>query len=254
MIELEERLRTGLAELADELPPSTDPMVEQRRRQARAMRPSRRRPLLVVAAAAVVFAIGVVPAAVTHDAQSSGGTPPTAIAPPTLGGTESRHTDPSPDGPYLTISDGPFPVAEFTENGQRWSVLVFLERYPVGSGWAHRACAVGVPPGATPNDPNRYPGSTGCLGLSDQPWPKVQSSLLVYNRNPDGGPFPGLRLVVAPGQVSRLDARDLQGKPVRATELARTTDLVAYLVDLGGIGQDLRYTAWDASGAVIETR
>jgi hypothetical protein len=254
MIELEQRLRSALADLADEVPPSVDAFAEQRRRQAGERPPARRRPMLAVAAAAVVFGIGVIPAAVTRDTQPGGGIRSGQPAPPSLPGTESRHTDPSPDGPYLTITNGPFSVAEFTENGRQWSVLVFLERRPAGTGWVHRACAVGVPPGATPNDPDRYPGSTGCLSPSEQSWPKVRSSPLVVNRNPDGGPFPGLMLVIAPPQVSRLDVRGSLGKPAPVTELARTADLVMYLTDLGGIGVPFYYTARDAAGAVIEER
>jgi hypothetical protein len=251
MIELEERLRSGLANLAGEVPPSRDPLVEQRRRQARAVRPSGRRPLLTAAAVAAVLAIGAIPAAVTHNTQPAGeaqggqnqGGQPVSV-------TQGQHADPSPDGPYLTITNGPFQVATFTENGQEWSVLVFVERLPAGSGWAHRACAVGVRPGAAPNDPNWYPGSTGCIRPSDK-WPTVRSSPLVVNRNPDGGPFPGKMLVVAPGQVARLDVHQDQ-KPPQVIELARTNDLVMYVVDLFGIGRPFHYTAWDARGAVLE--
>jgi hypothetical protein len=193
-----------------------------------------------------VLAIGSIPAAVTHASEPAG----EAIGGRSAPLTPTQHADPSPGGPYLAITNGPFQVATFTEHGQEWSVVVFVERLPAGSGWAHRACAVGVRPGAAPNDPNWYPGSAGCITPSDTA-PKVRSSLLVYNRNPDGGPFPGKLLVVAPGQVSRLDIHQDVPRP-QVTELARTDDLVMYAVDLFGIGRPLHYTAWDASGAVLE--
>jgi hypothetical protein len=257
MIELEERLRSALTDLAGELPASSNPMAEQRRRQARRIRPARRRPMLALAAAAGVLAIAVVPAAVTRDAQPGDGVasgPGVQAGQPTA---EPRHLDPSPDGPYLTITDGPFPIGEFTEGGRRWSVLAFLERHPVGSSWVHRACVVAVPPGATPNDPNRHPGSTGCAALSD--WPADQPPLKVHTRallqsdTPGGGPLPNLLLFFTVPDVTRLEVQAGYGEPARVTELARTSDLAMYVADFGTTSAGFGYTARDATGAVIET-
>jgi hypothetical protein len=252
MIELEERLRSALADVADELPPSPNPMAEQRRRQAGGTRPARRRPMLAAAAAAVVLAVAVIPAAVTRDAQPGVG----SGGPGGRSGVEPRHLDPAPDGPYLTITDGPFPIGEFTEAGRRWSVLAFLERHPAGSSWAHRACVVAVPPGATPNDPNRHPGSTGCAALSDwpvgQPPAKVHTRALLHSDTPGGGPLPGLLLFITAPEVSRLDVRGAYGEPARVTELARTADIVMSVADFGTTSAGFGYTARDAAGAVLE--
>lgn len=251
MIELEERLRSALAGLAEELPPSPDPLVEQRRRQVRRRRPAARRPMLAAAAAAVVAAIGVIPAAITHDALPGGGTSAGQFAPPS---TEPRRGDPSPDGPYQAISDGPYPIGEFTEGDRTWSVLTFLERYPVGSGWAHRACAVAVTPGATPNDPNRHPASAGCTAWADWPTPNlVHTMAALRGQAPGGGPLANRLLFLAAPEVARLEVREAYGQPVRVTELARQPDLALYVAEFPASSAGFGYTARDASGAVLES-
>lgn len=203
-----------------------------------------RRPVLAVAAAAVMLA--VTPAAATRTAP-----PGPAVQ------AEPRHSDPSPDGPYLTVTDGPVLIAELTEDGERWSVLAFLERYPEGTGWVHRACVAAVPPGAPPNDPTRHPRSAGCAGMSD--WPADAPPSKVHARSPlradipGGGPLPGLLLFTTAPEVSRLDVRGAYGEPAKVTQLARTADLALYLADFSASSVGFGYTAWDASGAVIET-
>src|SRR5262249_8842179 len=137
MTELEERLRAGLSGLADSVPRTPNAWAEQERRR----RPARRGPMLAAAAAAVGLAATVPATVLTHPAPApSTGQPVTITAPrPTKG------YDPSPDGPYLTITDGPMLLGEFSEGGTRWGAWVFLERHPAGTGWDSRLCVVGVP-------------------------------------------------------------------------------------------------------------
>jgi hypothetical protein len=162
-----------------------------------------------------------------------------------------------PDGPFMTVTEGPVVLGEVTENGKRWQALVFLERHPSNGGWANRVCVVGVAPGAAPNDVNRHPNSAGCEPVHQ--WPvgapprKVESRTVLGGQTLGGGPFPGLLLFITAPEVSRLDVREAYGKSVPVRELGRTGELVLYLADFGTTHLGFGYTAWNAQGAVVES-
>jgi hypothetical protein len=252
MTDVERRLRAGLTGLADELAPSPDAWAEQQHRQQRAARHRRggrphRRPLVALAAAAVVLAVGVVPAAITRPAPSPGG-------PSERSGITY---DPSPEGPYLSVTDGPVRLGEFTEAGRRWAASVFVERHPEGTGWAYRLCVVGVAPGRPVTDPDRYPtSSAGCVPVPD--WPAGRPGELVRTRpvlggsTPASGPLPGLLLFLTSPEVAKLEARSAFGAPVPVRELGRNSALALFLGEFGASYQGFGYVARDSAGRVVE--
>jgi hypothetical protein len=247
MNDLEQRLRSALSELADEVPPSRNAHAEHLRRVTVRRR---RRPLLAAAAAAVVFGIAVMPAAIKTPA-------PQQPAAPSNTNRPSVSYDPMPDGPFMTVTEGPVVLGKFSENGKEWQALVFLERHPSGTGWANRVCVVGVAPGAAPNDPNRHPNSTGCEPMHQwpvgQPPHKVETRSVLGGNRIGGGPFSSLLLFITAPEVSRLDAREAYGLSVGVRELGRTDEFVLFLADFGTSYEGFGYTAWNAQGEVVES-
>jgi hypothetical protein len=240
--ELENRLRAALAELADQVPRSRNAWAGQLRWRART-RPARRGPMLALAAAAVTVA-ATVPAVVSHP-----------VARPPADPTVTSGYDPAPDGPWLTVTEGPVLLREFTESGRRWSAWVFLERHPEGTGWANRLCVVGVPTGEPVNGPVKHPNSSGCVPVhawpAGQPPSRVETRSVLGGATPGSGPLAGLLLFVTDPAVSRLDACAGDGRPVPVRELGRTADLALFLADFGASYQGFCYTARDTAGTVI---
>jgi hypothetical protein len=240
MTALEDRLRSALADLADEVPASHNAWAEQQRRLAAARRPSRRRPMLAAAAVAVILA-GTVPATVVPHSGPARPDGPSGYAP-------------LPDGPYLAIVDKPWQLAEFSEGGRRWVAWAFLERHPGGKGWIYRLCVVGVPAGAPVNSPDRHANSTGCVPV--HPWGTthlVETRSVLGGPTPGSGPLPGLLLFVTAPAVARLDACAADGRPVPVRALGRTEELALFLADYGASYEGFCYTARDAAGVELES-
>jgi hypothetical protein len=239
MTALEDRLRSALAGLADEVPPSHNPWAEQRRRLAAARRPARRRPMLAAAAAAVILAATVPATVVPHPERTQPAGPSGA---------------PLPDGPYLAIVDKPWQLAEFGEGGRSWVAWAFLERHPGGRGWIYRLCVVGVPAGAPVDSPDRHANSSGCVPV--HPWGTtrlVETRSVLSGRTLGSGPLPGLLLFVTAPAVARLDACAADGRPVPVRALGRTEELALFLADYGASHEGFCYTARDAAGVELES-
>jgi hypothetical protein len=250
---IEERLRTALAGLADELPPSGNPLAEHHRRLAVATRARRRRPMLAATAAAVVFACGVTPFVLTRGDGAPVATPPTSTpAPPPMG------FEPGMDDPYRSAVGDPVRLAEFTDGGQAWTAWVLIDRTLAAGGWEHRVCVMATPTGQPETGPVRHPNSAGCsLAFqrpADQPQSKVETrSMLGGPEKPASGPLPGLLLFITVPEVSRLEVRAAYGEPVPVKQLVRIPELALFLADFGTSYEGFGYTARDSAGNVIES-
>lgn len=228
MPELEDRLRTALATLADEPPASPRPRAELDRRVAARRRTRRRVPALAAVAAAVVIAVAV-PVAVNQQAPVAGQTPATSASrPPAL--------------PELVA--GPFELGRFTTSDGPRQAFGYLRET--------RYCTVVVPGGA-PLD-----GATfTCEPVPT--WPSGPANSLVQSRWPingdathDTGPLPNQLLFLADPQVATLTARRGDGTEVAVSTLGRTEHVVAFLADFGASTLGFGYTARDGSGAILE--
>lgn len=256
MIDLEERLRTGLAELVEAVPASPNAWAEQERRHA--PRQPRRGAVFAAVAAAVVAA-AVVPATVlTHPAPEPdspaliASPPPSDVStPPASEVSTPPSFDPSYEGPYLGVVTGAAEIATFTEGGKSWGAWIFVDRRPNGQGWTERLCVVGVPVGQPLKGPVRHPNSSGC-----QPVPaassKVSTRAVLGGGTPGSGPVPHVLLFVTTPDVASLEVREAMGAPVQVSEFTHTDQLRVYIADFPVSYEGFGFTARDAAGNVLE--
>ncbi|MFI7677117.1 hypothetical protein [Actinophytocola sp. NPDC049390] len=224
MNDLEDRLRTGLGELADTVPPSPHARADLDRRLAGG--PRRRVPLIAAAAAVVVAAVAV-PVAV------SGGGP--GSAPVATGPTTA---EPGSSTGYLV---GPVELGRF---GDHSAVLYVREK-----GRGEEMCIA-------EQGPEGPPVPRMCEQVPPT-WPAPMGFVLDYSvlggDVPDSGPLPHLMLFVVAPQVHELEVRAALGEPVPLDLVAEVRGARFLLADFGGSKQGFGYTAKDANGTVLVT-
>lgn len=271
MTDLEQRVRAGLSELADGLPPSEGGWAEHQRRLARHRRTRWRAPALVAAAAVVlVSAVAVTtPALLGRPGDGTGqpaGTPgPSSQATPPA---TPRDSPQAPSSPVVTppqdspppsrpaLSDGaltPRPLAKFTEGGDEWEATAFTMRQGDGT---ELVCVVGVPAGQPLDGPTQHPYSrctTPFLEWTPGHVRQVETLTVLGGPTLESGPLVGLMVFVTRPAVDRLEVRAGQGSPVSVHELGRNGNLSLYVADFHGSTQGFGYTAWDAAGNVVES-
>lgn len=225
MPDLEDRLRTALAaladDMADEVAASEDPRAELDRRLAARRRATRRVPALTAAAAAVVLAAVFVPVVATQD------------APPAPGGAAA---------PPLP-SERPSELGTFTRDGGTWRALGYLR--------GDRYCTVVLPRGvANTARPTCEPVPT---------WPEGPTRALVLcrevlNGDPadDTGTLSRRLVFLTDPRVVSLAVRRGDGTAVTVSELDRNEYAAAFLADFAGPVQGFGYTARDGGGSVLE--
>ncbi len=224
MPDIEDRLRTGLATLADEVAPSEDPRAGLERRLTARRRALARRPALTAAAAAVVVAAVFVPVVAGQDAPPSAG--PAA---------SSRPTAPA-GGHELPV------LGSVVRGGDPGSAIGYLQ--------GDRYCTMIMWRGDRTARPT-------CEPVPD--WPAVPGGSLVQSRellNGDPADDTGIlaqRLVfLTDPRVATLTVRRGDGTAVEVTEFDRDEDAAAFLADFAGPPDGFGYTARDGHGTVLE--
>jgi hypothetical protein len=241
MNDLEQRLRHTLHELADGVAPSEGAKEEFHRRLAR--RRGVRTPALVAAAAVVVLAgAGVaIPLAVERDAPA----PPAAEEEDGL--VWSRDYD------WLETDGGPFVIGTFTRDGEVVDVVVWVRNGQMCTAEGHHV-GVGTPAG-------RPPGALVGTTCVDVPtWPTgpgngsyVTSRTVLSAGPPDSGPVPHLLLFMTAPKVETLEVRRGDGGGVPTRRFPTSAGVSLFVADFGGSTQGFGYTAYDGTGAVVES-
>jgi hypothetical protein len=223
MPDIEDRLRSGLATLADEVAPSEDPRAGLARRLTARRRALARRPALTAAAAAVVVAAVFVPVVAGQDAPPSAG--PAGSNRPTAPPAEEMPT-----------------LGTVTQGGRSGNAIGYLQggQYCTTIAWrgdrTHRLTCEPVPT-----------------------WPEGPGGSLVQSRellNGDPADDTGMlaqRLVfLTDPRVATLTVRRGDGIAVPVTELDRNEHAAEFLADFAGPPDGFGYTARDAHGTILE--
>jgi hypothetical protein len=214
MPDIEERLRTALATLADELEPAEDPRADLTRRLDTRRLPGRVAALAaaVTTAAAVVIAVAFLPST----------RPP---APPTA-------APPQPYGEQLAN------LGTVVRGGEKLQALGYLQ----GS----KYCTT------VTRDTDRTTRPT-CEPVPTWRGMLVQSRE-VLNGDPtdDTGMFANRLVFLTDPRVATLEVRRGNGTSVTVTELDRNEHAVAFLADFAGPPDGFGYTARNAAGKILE--
>lgn len=229
MSELETTLRAGLDALADEVPPSHDPLTEQRRRlAARTSRP-RRTPALAAAAAALLVLAGVgIPLTLDRDGRQA----------PAAGPASTPHAAVPPEDAGRVVA-GPYLIDEFTEDGRQWRAWTYVLAEQV-------VCVTGTPKAGPPTA--RHPNGE-CAPLDDDS-KYVWTRGVLRGEGEDVGPLPDLLLFVTDRQVHRLVVDGCHGQRPGTRKLGGTDRLSLYVASVTRDDPVLcfGYTAYDAKG------
>jgi hypothetical protein len=219
MPDIEDRLRTGLATLADDVAPSEDPRAGLERRLAARRRVVARRPALTAAAAAVVVAAVFVPVVAGQDASQPAG--PAVSSRPTAPGEELRALG-------SVVRGGTPGNAIGYLQGDRYCTMIMW----LGDRTVRPTC---------------------------EPVPAFPGEMLVHSRellNGDSTDDTGMlanRLVfLTDPRVATLTVRRGDGTAVTVRELDRNEHAAAFLADFAGPPDGFGYTARDSHGTVVE--
>jgi hypothetical protein len=215
---IEERLRTALSTLADEVAPTGDPRTELARRLDTRRRRTVRMPVIgaaVAAAAAVVVVVTVLPSDPARPANDA----------PT-GATGERLTD----------------LGTVVRGGEQLRAVGYL----LGDEYCTMVLARGDRTGRPACEPvPAWPdGQTGMLVQSRE----------VLNDDPadDTGMFAHRLVFLTDPQVATLAVRRGDGSAARVTELDRDEHAAAFLADFAGPSDGFGYTARAADGKLLE--
>jgi len=240
MNDIEDRLRTGLHDLADTVPPSQDARADLEHRLTR----RGRRPLLVAAAAAVVVAAVVVPVALTQSGDPGSDhvatPPPSTTAPPW-----QTTTSELPNGDLT----GPIELVRFDDNGVNVAAVLSVTAMTDGEHW----CVELDGPAGYDASKNGYCDIVPSWPASNPPGNVVLThALLGDGQTLYSGPTPNLMLFITSPQVVSLEVREGYGQPVTVKQVAKTPSATFYLADFPETPAGFGYTAKDAAGNVLE--
>lgn len=244
MNDIEDRLRTGLHELADTVPPSPHARADLDRRLAHR---TSRRPILIAVAAAVVAAAVVVPVALTQGGDQEASPANVLPRPPS---TTAPHwettTSKLPNGDLA----GPIELARFDDNGADVAAVLSVIAMTDGEHWSIQL-----------DGPAGYDASRNSYYDIVPTWPARNppgSLVLTHAVLSDGqtlysGPTPNLMLFITSPQVTSLEVTAGDGGPVTVNQVARTPGAAFYLADFPETYAGFGYTAKDAAGNVLES-
>jgi len=256
MDELERRLRSALADMAEEVPPSHNAWAEQERRLALKSHGSRVRPALLAAVAAAVVALVAVPVTllslrspsqVDHASMPTGPVSPTAPtersdANKTFGPTWSDHGYREIPGEHLVVK--PSYVTSAKEGGNLHVVAYIVTK----DGNPNLVlCTVVVPESAEVNGLDQR-GAPFCREVPAQSRKLVRFQMLT----PDSAEQ-GLYLFVADPKVSTILLR--RGEDDKYTEAYQIGQAQTVVLLLGRTNSPLppkQYSAKDANQQYIE--
>ena len=219
MPDIEERLRTALGALADEVEPAEDPRAELARRLD-----ARRRPGRVPAIAAAVTAAAAIVVAVVFLRDT--GHPDVAATDAPGGATGVRLAE----------------LGTVTRDGETLRALGYLQ--------GGRYCTMVLARDDRTGRPTCEPVPA---------WPDGQTGMLVQSREvlngdpaDDTGMFAHRLVFLTDPRVATLAVRRGDGTAARVTELDRDDHAAAFLADFAGPSDGFGYTAVDADGKVLE--
>jgi hypothetical protein len=225
MPDIEERLRTALDALADEVPPSENATAELRSRLYARHQARGRVPVLTAAAAALVVLVIFVGAVVlpimsrenVPTGQAHPGAPRTSVPRPELG---------------TVIRGGETLTAVGYLDGRQYCTVLLLR--------GERAGRLACEP-----VPARWPGG---------PANSLVETRELLNGDPadDAGMLAQRLVFLTDPRVATLTARRGNGTAVRVTELDRNASAALFLADFAGPTEGFGYTARDSAGRVLE--
>jgi hypothetical protein len=221
MSDIEERLRAGLAVLADDMAPSDDPRAELDRRLGARRRALRRAPVLIAAAAAAAVVAVFVPIVASQDSPSPGVQATRTTAPP---------------GAELPV------LGTVVRGGETLRAIGYLD--------ADQYCTA-----LEPRDDKMI--TLSCEPVPTWPEGPAESIVLsreVLNGDPadDTGMLANRLVFLTDPRVATLSARRGDGTAVRVTELDRNEHAALYLGDFAGPPDGFGYTARGADGTILE--
>jgi hypothetical protein len=229
MNDLDDRMRSRLEDLADEVPSSPHARADLDRRLARRRT---RRSTLAVAAAAVVVAVGVaIPVALNQADEPGGQRAATA--------TTQTPTTSVPTGSVSLI------LGSFTEDGVEKNAALVLQGEDQ---WCVVAVVNKEPPVLWRDDCEPVPT-----------WPQRESQSLVRTSSVlgdgtlYGGPLPNLLLFVTAPNVETLEVSAGDGEPVSVDVVVSRLDAKFFLAEFSATPAGFGYTAKDAAGNVLES-
>jgi hypothetical protein len=258
MDELERRLRSALAEMAEEVPPSHNAWAEQERRLALKSHGSRVRPALLAAVAAAVVALVAVPVTLlsikspnevhhasmptVNPASPSGATGPPTTAKTDQGPTLSDYGYRAIPGEQLVV--GPSYVTNAKEGGNLQVVAYLVAR---DGNPNLLLCTVVLPQGAEVNGPNQR-GNPICGEV-----PAESKKLVRFQMRAPNTFDQGVYLFVASPKVSTILLR--RGEDDRYAEAYQIGQSQTAVLLVGRMGSPLppkRYSARDKDQQYIE--
>jgi hypothetical protein len=228
MPDFEERLRTTLTAIADELPPERGARAELDRRLADRRR---RGPLLAAAAALVLIAAVAVPVVLSRDSAPTG--KPTGTPPPSTGTVPPARVAHQFLIGEFTTDEGPRMAVGYVDDVNYCTAVV--------ADW-----------------PSADRADFTCIPLrwewpEDQPRGVVFSSLAVNGHDlNDRGPLPHKLVFITDPRVRTMSARRGDGTGVGVHRVGGSAGGNVFLADFGGPVDGFGYTAYDGDGNVLE--
>jgi hypothetical protein len=231
MNDLDDRMRTCLEDLADEVPSSPHARADLDRRLA--SRRTRRSTLAVAAAAAVVLAGVAIPVAL-NQADEPGGQRAATTA-----------TTPTPSTGVPGFSADVLPLGSFTEDGVEKEAALVLQG---DDQWCVVAVVEKEPPVLWRDDCEPVP-----TWPQQEPQSLVRTSSVLGDGTLYGGPLPNLLLFVTAPNVETLEVSAGDGEPVSVRVVAPRPDVRFFLAEFPATPAGFGYTAKDAAGNVLES-
>jgi hypothetical protein len=254
MDELERRLRSALADMAEEVPSSHHAWAEHQRRVAAKSRRDRRRPVLMAAAAAAVVALIAVPTVILNTrgkapTQEAGQGPPTASSAPSTETTKSSRTSVPPEpkyvgGPGETVVTEPFVLTGTSKNNVANNTYV----YTVRVNNSVRLCTLTQPVSAGNVVDGNKVRPEFCATL----FPPAQGkyfwgNAIVVPQAPD------MYIYVASPPTDKILLKEPDGSYAAAIGYGHSTELSIFCT-AGGIKKPIAYSALDPAGNALENR
>jgi hypothetical protein len=253
MDELEGRLRSALAEMAEEVPPSHHAWAEHQRRVAAKSRRDRRRPVLMAAAAAAVVALIAVPTLILNtrgtDTEQAGQAPPSGSGWTPTAPTQPGRASVLPSPKYVarpgeTVVTEPFLLTGADKIGGVTNTYV----YTVRRDGLVQLCVVTQPNSAG----NVVDGSKGhpdfCAALTRPAQGKYfWSGGIVVPQAPN------TYLYVASPPAEKILVREPDGSYAAAVRYVQSGEFSVFS-SAAGLEKPTAYSALDAAGNALENR
>lgn len=244
MMDLEDRVRNTLHDLADTMPASRHARADFERRLANRRRG--RGPVLAIAAAAAVVAGVAIPVALNRDTNHQVGTATT---------TPSAPTSQATGGPGAGTEADPFVIATVTDSGVEKAALLWVAEGSGGQQMCWQLRPVDENDSASPPAPECDPvPATWPNGPHGGQHVLTTGVLSSYIEGTGPVALRNLMVFVTAPNITRLDVRAGDGRVVENRNAFRLANGVTFSVaDFGELPWGFGWTAWDAQGNVVES-